>query len=198
MRGKRPCIAHQRCVDVMRDAGPKRGNGSAGRRRAPVPGQKVVETALWVTIDQSFKHVSEPGVGFNAVELGGLDQRADDRPAFAAAVGAGEEMVLAPEREGANRAFDRIVVDFDAAVIDIKAKRRPPSKRVADRFGEFSAAWKAGQLGFEPRLERPDARFCFSPAGSATSLVSVSAEVCFDRIELADPSQRFSGDPVAS
>ena len=40
------------------------------------------------------ERVGEPGVRVDAVELGGLDQRGDDRPVGAAFVGAGEECVL--------------------------------------------------------------------------------------------------------
>jgi hypothetical protein len=63
-------------------------------------------------------------------------------------------MILAAERDGTDGALDGIVVDFDAAVVEVEAKRRPARKRVADRFGELAAPGNAGEFGFEPGLER--------------------------------------------
>ena len=75
-------------------------SGSAGARCAPVPRQKFVETVLGVSLDHAFKDVGEIGERFDAVEFCGFDQRANNRPAVAAAIGAGEEMILAPQRYG--------------------------------------------------------------------------------------------------
>jgi hypothetical protein len=49
-----------------------------------------------MTADHPFQHIAQIGVGLDAVEFGGGDQRADARPAgsAAAAVAAREEMVL--------------------------------------------------------------------------------------------------------
>ena len=46
----------------------------------------------------AFEDIAEVGVGIDAVELAGLDQRGEDRPVFSAFVGAGEESVLAVQR----------------------------------------------------------------------------------------------------
>ena len=58
---------------------------------------------------------------FDAVQFAGFDQRADCRPACAAAVTAGEQVVLAAERDRADRALDGIGVEFDAAVMRKRA-----------------------------------------------------------------------------
>ena len=70
-----------------------------------------------MVVDDSGDDVFEVGVGFDATQLTGLDQRSDDGPVLAAAVGAGEERVLAVERDWSDRSFDDIAVDLDAAVV---------------------------------------------------------------------------------
>jgi hypothetical protein len=44
-----------------------------------------------MAITQAFQDIFEIGEGLNAVELGGGEERCDDRPAVGAAVGSGEE-----------------------------------------------------------------------------------------------------------
>ena len=48
--------------------------------------------------------VGEPSLRVDAVEAGGLDERVQDGGSAAAVVGAGEEIVLAPEGERADGA----------------------------------------------------------------------------------------------
>lgn len=50
------------------------------------------------------------GLGIDAVELAGLDQRGDDGPVTCAAVRAGEQRVLSRECERADGALDGVVV----------------------------------------------------------------------------------------
>ena len=49
----------------------------------------------------ALENVSEVGERLDVIELGGGDESADGGPACAAAVGAREQVVLAPERDGA-------------------------------------------------------------------------------------------------
>ena len=70
-----------------------------------------------MAVDDPVEDVSEVGLRFDAVELASLDKRGDDGPVFSAAVGAGEERVLAIERNGTDGALDDVGVDLDAAVI---------------------------------------------------------------------------------
>ncbi|MGY4501291.1 hypothetical protein ACVWYH_005222 [Bradyrhizobium sp. GM24.11] len=62
------------------------------------PRQETVDFAVWVTIDDLCDDVGEVGVWFDIDELAGLDQRGDDGPMLAAAVGAREECVFAVQR----------------------------------------------------------------------------------------------------
>src|SRR5580698_8831937 len=69
-------------------------SGLDGFYRLPGPRQEVVEPIDGMSVDHALEHVDEIGVWLEAVELGGFDQGADDRPTFAAAVAAGKEMIL--------------------------------------------------------------------------------------------------------
>ena len=63
----------------------------------PGPRQQFIEAVDGMPVDHAREHVAQVGVGFDAVEFAGLDQRADDCPSIAATVTPGKEMVLAPE-----------------------------------------------------------------------------------------------------
>lgn len=76
-------------------------------------------------IGHALQHVSEPGIGLDVVELGGGDEGAYGCPSGAAAVGPGKQMVLSPKRDGPDGALDRVVVEFDAAVIKEAAEGWP-------------------------------------------------------------------------
>jgi len=75
------------------------------------PGQQVVDLALRMTGDYA-GDVGEVGLRVDGVELAGLYQRGDDGPVLAAAVGAGEESVLAIERDRPDGALDHVGVDL--------------------------------------------------------------------------------------
>lgn len=58
--------------------------------------------------------------------------RADDRPPLVAAVTAREQMIFSSERDGTNRPFDGIGVEFDAAVIEDARQAFSSRERVAN------------------------------------------------------------------
>src|SRR6476620_6620480 len=58
------------------------------------PRQELVDAAIGMAVDDLADHIDQVGVRIDAVEFAGLDQRSNDRPVFAAAVGTGEERVL--------------------------------------------------------------------------------------------------------
>ena len=84
----------------------------------PVPRQEFVEAAGGMAVGHALQDVSEPGKGLDVVELCGGDEGADGCPSDAATIGTREQMVFAPERDGPDGALDRIVVEFDTAVIE--------------------------------------------------------------------------------
>lgn len=98
----------------------------------PVPRQQFMESVGRMSLDHAGEHVAQPGVGFDAVELGRLDQRADHRPAMAAAIAAGEQMILPAESHRTDGTFDRVGVEFDTAVVDEPGQARPSAERIAD------------------------------------------------------------------
>src|ERR1041385_469097 len=100
-----------------------------------------------MSVRHALEDVLQIGEWFDVVELRGGDERADGGPARAAAVGAGEQMVLAAECNGPDRALDGIVVELDAAIIEKAAEGFPACEGVADRFSKSAAAWDARQLG---------------------------------------------------
>ena len=55
-------------------------------------------------------------------------------------------------------AFDGVVVELDAAIVQEMTEGRPAGKGVTDRFGEAAAARNATKLRLEPRLHRLDKR----------------------------------------
>ncbi len=63
------------------------------------------------------KNVGEPGLRLDPVQFAGLEERGHGGPAPTAPIGAGEEVVLASECDGADGSLDRVGIEFDAAII---------------------------------------------------------------------------------
>ena len=61
------------------------------------PGQEVIDLAVEMAADDLGERVGEIGLRIDAAKLAGFDKRGDDRPVFSAAVGTGEERILAIE-----------------------------------------------------------------------------------------------------
>jgi hypothetical protein len=71
-----------------------------------------------MTVGQLGECIGQPGVRVDAGELAVLDERGDHRPVVAAFVGAGEQGILAVQREGSDRALDGVAVEIDAAIVE--------------------------------------------------------------------------------
>ena len=63
-----------------------------------------------------FEGCLEVGEWFDAVDLGGFDQRCDAAPSFTAFIVAGEHCILAIKNNRADEVFDGVGVHLDAAV----------------------------------------------------------------------------------
>ena len=72
---------------------------------------------------------------FDPVEFTGLDQWRDDGPVLRASVLPGEERGFAVQGDGADCSLDRVVVEFDATVIEEQAQ---PVPVFCDVFQGFS------------------------------------------------------------
>lgn len=129
-------------------------DGGSGRSLgAPVPRQQLVETLDRISIDHPLEHVAQVDVGFDVVELTGRNQRAGDSPTMPAAFAAGEQMVLAAERHRPDRAFDRIGVELNAAIMQVSRQPLPARERVRDRFGKRAAARDERKLRLQPGMQ---------------------------------------------
>lgn len=94
-----------------------------------------------------------------------------------AAVGAGEEAVLAGERQGPDGALDDVVVELDAAVAQEEGEACPARERVAYCLSELGLLADSFELGAQPRLQFVDE----SPASrlsSGETGVAVLARIC--------------------
>ena len=111
------CIADFPCL--CRFKGKRCFQATALRAGAAIgPGQQLVDPAVGMAVDDLGDDVGEIGLRIDAAEFAGLDQRGDDGPVLAAAVGAGEQRVLAVERDRSDAALDDVGVDLDAAVVE--------------------------------------------------------------------------------
>ena len=151
------------------------------------PGQELVDLAVGMAVDDPGEHVGEIAERLDAVELAGLDQRGDDGPMLGAAVGAGEERVLAVERDRADGAFDHVAVDLDAAVVEEAGQAFPARERVADRLGELGLLADQSELLAQPGFEAGDDRAAPFLAHGAAFVGRSAADVVLDPVELGDP-----------
>ena len=103
--------------------------GGVGRE---VPGQEFLD-AVDRMVGDAGQHVAEIRFGIETVEFGGADQAVDRGGAFAAGIGAGEQVVLAAQSDGAQGTFGGVVVDLDAAVVHVAQQGIPARERVTYR-----------------------------------------------------------------
>ena len=134
------------------------GHGLEIGRGRIAPGQELTEAAVWVSGDDALDHVGQVAVRLDAGELAGLDQGCDHGPVLGAAVVAGEEGVIAGERDRADGALDHVGVDLDATVVEEQAEPGPAGERVADRLGELALLADEGELLAQPGFEEFDER----------------------------------------
>lgn len=69
------------------------------------------------------------------------------------AVRACEQSVFAVERDGADGAFDGVVVELDAAIVDEARQAFPARQRVADGFGKFALLADQAKFCPQPRFK---------------------------------------------
>ena len=128
------------------------------------------------------------------VHLAGFDQRGVDGPISSALIRTGEQMILAPERDGPDGALDDVVVGLDAPIVEEAGQARPARRRVADRLGEFPVAGDSGELGLNQGLHRLEDRIWRGLGGRPAAPKLEPPDIAFDGVEAADPRQRLDGD----
>ena len=120
--------------------------------RSAVPGQQLVN-AVDLVVGDAFEDLGEPGLGVDIVEPGGLDQGVGDGGGLAATRRAHEEIVLPAQGDRPHRAFGRVVVDLEEAVLDIGPQALEPGQRMADRRRQRGLGGDLRQLRLQPALE---------------------------------------------
>ena len=80
-----------------------------------VPRKQFVDVALLVACNDGAECCGQPGVGIDAVELAGFDQRGDDGPVLGTGIMTGKERVLPVQCDGTDGPLDSIVVELNAS-----------------------------------------------------------------------------------
>src|SRR5262245_53668868 len=109
--------------------------------------------------------------------------------ARSAFVRSGEQMILAPECNGADRSLDWVGVELDATVVQESREAMPARQCITDRFGELAAARRVGELLFQPELQIVDERFGERPPFGHSMRRGLTANALLDGIELANSPQ---------
>src|SRR5262245_339769 len=158
---------------------------------SPPPRQQFVQAVDRVPVDHSSEHIAQISEWLDAVQFAGLDQRAQDRPTRAAAIAAGEQMILPPKCNGADRAFHRIGIEFHAPIVQELAEAAPAGERVTGRFGERAAVRHAQQLRFQPSSHAVDNWLGLRTPRYHPMRRRLTAAFVLDRVEFANPTQRL-------
>ena len=90
------------------------------RARADVPGQQF-RYPVHRVVGSPLEYVTEVCLRGQPVQFGGTDQAADRRGAFIAGIGFGEQIILPPQRYGAQLPVGSILIDFQPAGLGRKA-----------------------------------------------------------------------------
>ncbi len=138
------------------------GGGVHAAEAIPVPWQQCRQIGDLV-IGDACEHVGEPSLRINIVELGRLNQCQHDRGALAAAIGAGEEPRLSPQRNSSERAFGGVVAQANPAVIEEAREGIDALEHVIHGLGDIVVAREFGALSLEPRDDAQHAASVIGP-----------------------------------
>ena len=106
-------------------------------------------------VGDTFEDPGEPGLRVDVVERGGLDQGVGDGGGPAAAGRAHEEIIFPAQVDQPHRAFDRVIVDCQEAMLDIGPQVPEAAQRMADRRrqrGLWRRSWAAAIAASAPVL----------------------------------------------
>ncbi len=124
----------------------------AASRNRHIPRQEFMQP-LWRRVFYPGEHRGQVGFRVVAVHLGRLDDGQEVGDALAALVRAGEQPVFAPDPDGPHRPLGNVIIDLDAAVIDVNPKGFPAGQGVAHCLRELVLLRKGGQRLSDPRLQ---------------------------------------------
>lgn len=140
------------------------------------------------------QHVGEPGIGIDAVELGGLQQGVYEGGALAATFGTGEEQRLPAKGNPAQGSFRCVVRQADAAVVEEADESGPALEHVVDGLGGIGMAGEPDALGAHPGFEFRHQRRDVLSAVSAPRIGGISIDSAFMGEDGVDPLHGFQRD----
>jgi hypothetical protein len=111
-----------------------------------------------MTVGHAFQDVLEIGEWLDVVEHCSGDEGADGCASDSAAVRAREQVVFAAKRDGPDGALDRIVVEFNAAVVEESGEGRPARERITNGLVKGPGGWNPTELHLKPGLHHRDER----------------------------------------
>jgi hypothetical protein len=123
-------------------------------------------------------------------------------PMLGAAVRTCKQRVFPVQRDRTDGAFDGVVVELNAAIIDEARQALPTRERITDGVGEFALLADQTELCAQPPLECLGKRQAFLVANEATLLGAAAAYILLDGVQFGDALQRLArnrrGPGVAS
>ena len=136
----------------------------------------------------------EVGVRIDAVEFAGLDQRSDDRPVLAAAIGTGEERILPVQGDWADLRSTTLESISMRPSSTKRVRPFPARERIADCLGEFGLLTDQSELGPQPRFKVIKDRSALVLAHSAALVRAAATDFLLDGVETGDALERLAGN----
>ena len=109
--------------------------GEACRLCVP-PGHEVFDAGFGVSVEDGAEGVGEIVDGVHAGHFAGGDERGEHGPVLGADLVAGEEGVLAGQRDRTDLVFDRVGVELEGAVVEEADQAGPMREGIADILGQ--------------------------------------------------------------
>src|SRR6184192_3415164 len=145
-------------------------------------------------IGNARQYVGEVVLRVETVEFGAFDQGVHRRGAPAASMGAGEEVILAADRDAAQRALGRVVVEREPAVVEAAHQRGPARPHVAERGGELGFARQVAPGLVGPGGQRRCDRLRSFLAFASSMIGHEPVDLLLDLVKPADAVERLLGD----
>jgi hypothetical protein len=130
----------------------------------------------------------------DGVELGAFDQRVHGGGASATGIGAGEQPVLAANRDATQGALGSVVVEGKPAIVKAAGQCGPARPHVAEGAGELGFAGELARGRVRPDREGLGDRLRSLLAFSSSVVGGRAFDRLLDAVELADAVERLLGD----
>lgn len=129
-----------------------------------------------MAIDDPGEDVAQVGERINIVQLTGFDQRSDGGPMVGAAVRTCKQRVFPVQRDRTDGAFDGVVVELNAAIIDEARQALPARERITDGVGKLALLADQTEFCAQPLLECLGERPAFLLADEPALLGAAAAD----------------------